>query len=282
MASPYMVHEVAALWQQFPHLTPKEIRELFNSTAHKLLTDVPIKSNGYVDLKAALLKAKLNQLNGKQAAHTGPNCWNTATYMTGLSADIHYTTENEFRALLGSPLCKEVPADQTIKGDLIALRRYSKSNMLLPAAMLSEVHGYTDMGDGTGLTKNGTQQKDGYVIQNKSDIFNFYRSKEFMNGKMLGLDKRDYDLKAVAYRCQSSSEFFKGKLRPREQRLLLQTDQLEREVGAYFFEGKEMPALLNQRLNSAQQNANYLEKNGSSSVFTSFILNRLNSISSKF
>lgn len=282
MASPYMVNQVVQLWSELPHLTAKEVRELFIATAHKMSPEPEIRSGGYVDLKAALRLGRQKLLEGQKAQLTGPNCWNSATYLAGISAGTHYTNESEFRYLMESPLCKQVPANETRAGDIIALRRYSANGKVLPAPFMSEVHGYTDLGDGTGFTKNGQDKNAGYEIQKKSDIFAMYKASEFKNCKIIGLNTKDCVMKEVAYRCQTLSEYFSGKLNPLENEVLVRTLALEKELGDYFMIGKAIQGDKQARIADLQHQLEQLSQQGSSKAFTNTLSFRLSSLASQF
>lgn len=280
MASPYMVNQVVQLWSELPELTAKEVRELFISTARKMSPEPEIRSGGYVDLKAALMLGRQRLLEGKKTLLNGPNCWNTATYLAGISAGTRYTTETEFRSLMDSPLCKQVPASETRRGDIIALRRYDSTGKILSAPFMSEVHGYTDLGDGTGFTKNGQKSSDGYEIQEKSKVFAAYKAHEFKNCKILGLDRKDCVMKEVAYRCQSLSEFFDGKLNVFERELLLETLALEKELGDHYMKGKTIEGDKTKRIEGLEKQLDLLRQQGSEKAFVHLLTYRLISLGS--
>lgn len=282
MATPYMVNQIVRLWSELPHLSAKEVRELFNETAHKMTPAPEIRSGGHVDLKAALLKGRLKKLEGQKTQISGPNCWNAATYMVGLSKSLHYTTDTEFRFLLDSPLCRQVSTQEARAGDILALRRFDSTGKLLPAPHMSEVHGYTELGEGMGFSKNGQAQTVAYEKQKKSDVFAFYKSQEFKNCKMIGVDRRNCILKETAYRCQSLQDYYKGKLSGSETELLMKIDALDQELGLYFMNGQGINGNKAQRVADLEDQLETLREKGSAKLFTDILSLRLVSLSSQF
>lgn len=58
MSSPYMAHEAARLWMQFPHLKAKQVREIFIKSAYQMNPRPNIVSGGMVDFEKAVELAK--------------------------------------------------------------------------------------------------------------------------------------------------------------------------------------------------------------------------------
>lgn len=279
MATPYVVNQIVRLWSKMPHLKAGEIHALFTKTAHKMNPPPAIISEGYLDLKAATFTGFLENLLGQRSQSPGPNCWNSTLVLSGIASGVHYTTDDDFRHIIESPLCRPMSLDNTQKGDIIALRRFDAQGKILPLSFLSEVHGYLDLGDGTGFTKNGHSVQAPYEIQRKSDILNFYKSQEFKNCKILGLDKKDCILKETAYRCQSLRDYFAGKLSTQESLLLTEIETLEVEIGAEFLQG-DVVAQREARLDALQEKLRLLANEGND-LFINILGLRLKSLKTR-
>ncbi len=242
MATPYMVNLIAQLWAELPHLTAAEVRQLFIETAQVTKTPAPIKSRGYVDLKAALLKGKIKKLQGRSAALDGPNCWNASTYLAGISKGIHHTVGSEFANVLESPLCTQISREEAQAGDIVALRRVNRKGKVLPAAFASEVHGYTHLNSGIGFTKNGVMPQAPYEVQSSEHIFNKYRSADGRECKKLGFERQDCRLVEMVYRCQTLESYMnaRGGLNVFEEDIQLALDKAEKNLEEHFLNGKQL------------------------------------------
>ncbi|WP_374029627.1 S8 family serine peptidase [Bdellovibrio bacteriovorus] len=284
MASPYMANLVAQLWTELPHLKATEVRELFVQTVQVMPTPAPVRSGGYVDLKAALLKGKMDFLKGRFAKSDGPNCWNSSTYLAGLAKGVHHTYGSEFAFLMDSPLCENVPLEQMQKGDIVALRRFDRHGRLLPAAFLSEVHGYTYAGEGLGFTKNGVHRNAPYELQTREEIFRFYKSSEARNCKMNGLDRKDCNLKELAYRCIDFETYMKahGGLNVFEKDVLYRISLFEKHLQSELLLGQKSPLSREQALRAIQQALAHLKQGGSSAFVLDYLESRVESLDTVF
>ena len=277
MATPYAVHQISQVWGQLPHLSAKEIKSLILRTVVKINPAPPIRSGGYIDVKQALLTGKLELLKQNPAAINGPNCWNSATFLADLSKGIHHTSDQEFAFLLDSSLCREIPLEQAIAGDIVAFRRYDANNRLLSASFASEVHAYTYLDSKTGFSKNGVTLNAPYVEQTHAEIFKNYRSVEMRNCKILGLNLSQCQMKEKVYRCQSIEQKFKN-LSALEKRLLFELQRIEAE--------KTQESLSNAPLKNDTQNLILdLQKevhNLQTSDFKVYVIRRLESLSANY
>lgn len=284
MATPLMVNMVARLWSELPHLKAAEVRDLFIRTAQVMTPRAPVLSGGYADLPAALMQGKLEFLNGKNAKSSGPNCWNSATYLAGISEGLHHTYGSEFAFLLGSPLCKNIPLEQMQKGDIVALRRFDRNGKLLPAAFLSEVHGYTYLGDGKGLSKNGVDASAPYVMQDTKDILQFYKSSEYKNCKINGLERQDCNLKETAYRCTDIETYAqsRGGLTVFERDILQRISLLEKHVQSELFYGQKLTIDKEKMIAALEKDIEKLKDFGSSDFMLDYFQARLDSLGARF
>ncbi|WP_374027903.1 S8 family serine peptidase [Bdellovibrio bacteriovorus] len=278
MATPYMVNLIVQLWTELPHLKAAEVRQLFIETAQKTKTPAPIKSGGYADLKAALLKGKMQKLEGRSAQLEGPNCWNSATYLAGISRGIHHTVASEFANVLESPLCTPVSRAEAQTGDIIALRRVNRNGRVLPAAFASELHGYTQLGSGMGFTKNGVMPQAPYEVQNTEHIFNKYRSSNGRECKKLGIEPQDCRLVEMAYRCQTLESYMKahGGLSVWEQEIQTALDRAEKELEERFLNGK--PTNADFSLQEIADRIQGLKSHGSTQMVIDYFESRLDSL----
>ncbi|KYG63257.1 serine protease [Bdellovibrio bacteriovorus] len=280
MATPFMVHEVAKVWMELPHLSAVQIRQLFIETAQVMTPEAPVLSKGYADTKAALLKGRIDFLKNSTARQEGPNCWNSSTLLAGLSQGVHHTFGSEFAFLIESPLCQSVNLDQLKAGDIVAFRRVDQKGRLLPAAFLSEVHGYTYLENKKGFTKNGVMPSATYQEQSTEEILNFYRSSEGRNCKLNGLDRKDCILKEFAYRCTDIETYMstQGGLNIFEKDVLLRLSSLEKHLQAYYLHGQEIQFDKDSMLKKIQSNIDILKSQGSKEFVIDYFEMRAHSL----
>ncbi len=280
MATPYMVNLIAQLWSELPELTASEVRELFIATAQVTKDPAPIKSQGYADLKKALLAGKMKVLKGRHAKVEGPNCWNASTYLAGVSQGLHHTFASEFANIVDSPLCQRVPLEQAEAGDIIAFRRLNRNGKVLPAAFASEVHGYTLIAPGLGFTKNGVSALAPYQEQPSQEIFEQYRSQEGRECKKLGIERQDCRLAQLAYRCVGLEEFMNKKsgLNVFEKDLLLEVNRLEKIVQTQMLDQKNLNVNIDPVLERLRNKILELKARGSSLIVTDYFESRLESL----
>lgn len=62
--------------------------------------------------------ARLSRLLTTQVTHHGPNCWNTTLVGVGLLNHIRFSSAEEFRFLMDSPVCKKISAAELQPGDV--------------------------------------------------------------------------------------------------------------------------------------------------------------------
>lgn len=61
-------------------------------------------------IEVAPLNSKMYEMLKKPTRKMhGPNCWNSALYLSGLSRTIRYSSNREFNLLMESPYCKTIP-----------------------------------------------------------------------------------------------------------------------------------------------------------------------------
>lgn len=280
MASPYMVNLAIRLWSEVPELTAVEVRELFVSTAKKMKNVPPVRAQGYADLDATLRAAKMKKLKDRKAVLEGPNCWNSSTYLAGLSQGIHHTFASEFANLLGSELCKPIALENAEAGDIIALRRINRNGRLLPAAFASEVHGYTLISKGLGFTKNGVSPEAPYEEQPAEQIFNKYRSSNHRDCKQFGIESQDCKLTEMAYRCESLESHMdrRGGLTPLEREALRLLKAVEKNEEQRMLEGR--PGFLNKAavLEKVAAIVETLIAQGRPAVVTDYLESRIESL----
>lgn len=247
-----------------------------------ILGSLPLHAE--VAVEDSILQGRIDFLNGKSAKINGPNCWNAATYVAGLSRGIHHTVGSEFAFLLESPLCQNVPLENMQKGDIVALRRFDSKGRLLPWAMLSEVHGYTYLGNGMGFTKNGVEMSAPYQMQSRADILDFYKSSERRNCKINGLDFKNCNLRETAYRCTDFETYMKsqGGLKPLEKNVLQKLTWFEQHLQAQVLFGQALNFNKDKALEELTQDIENLKSQKSSEFVTDYFEMRLESLSFVF
>jgi hypothetical protein len=225
------------------------------------------------------VQSRIDFLINKKSTVEGPNCWNESTYVAGISKGIHHTSFNEFAFILDSPLCKQKTMEQAETGDIVAFRRFDREGKLLPASILSEVHGYTYIDSKMGLTKNGVMVEAVYEMMSHESIYQFYRKSEYNNCKMFGFDRGHCNMKAVVYHCQDMESFLaqKNGLNPQEQDLLNQITKLELQMHDMALSGNPLQ-LESNAIAQIETSIRDLESQGSSSFLIDYMDFRVNSV----
>ncbi len=237
MASPFMANLAAKLWMENPELSASEVREIFLKSSYPMKSKPQVLSGGFADLKAARkvarafkLERRVERIQKKKTALSGPNCWNSALYLSGLTSGIHHTTGEEFRFYLESPLCQQVSSPAA--GDVVALRRKSSTGKILRGALFSEVHGYTLLGHDLALSKNGTAAAVAYEKISNDEVFKYYERNDKRACKISGIPREHCNLVREYYRCNSLESYLLKKPWPTASHRLLyeKISRLEEEV----------------------------------------------------
>jgi hypothetical protein len=230
--------------------------------------------------QAAQVQARLEFLANKKSTVEGPNCWNESTFVAGISKGLHHTSFSEFAFILDSPLCQQVTMDQALTGDIVAFRRFDRSGHILPASILSEVHGYTFVDSKMGFTKNGVMVQAPYEMMSHDDIYKFYRKSEYNNCKMFGFERGECNMKVLAYHCQSIEGYLsaKGELSMQEQAVLAAVGRVEARIQKMVLSGE--PLVLSQRddIPQIRERISELESLGSSEFLIDYLSLRVDSI----
>lgn len=231
--------------------------------------------------RADSVQSRLDFLINKKSLVEGPNCWNQATFVAGISKGLHHTSFNEFGFILDSPLCKQVTMEQAQLGDIVAFRRFDRSGRLLVASFLSEVHGYSYVDSKMGFTKNGVMVEAPYQMMSHEDIYRFYRKSEYNNCKMFGFDRGDCNMKTLVYRCQDIESFLsaKNELSSQERELLAQIGQLELQMQQMVLSGEPLAADQDNGLAELNKRIDLLESAGSADFLLEYMKYRMDSIS---
>lgn len=206
MATPYMVNEVIRLWKAYPEFSASEIKEIFMSSVHKLPSLPLVKSEGLVNREGAFETAKKKRMEKRwsyaksiELTENGPNCWNSALYLSGLVDEIREVTHNEFRRQIESKRCQKV--DEPQLGDIVALRRTNASGRPLKHSLHSEIHAYTYKDEEVGFTKNGFHKNNPYEEQSHSEILSRYEKTNKKDCRIMGVPSEYCHLAEEFYRC---------------------------------------------------------------------------------
>ncbi|MNL11417.1 hypothetical protein D3C87_1322520 [compost metagenome] len=247
-----------------------------------LAITLPSHAEGLSSLsdRASQVQSRLEFLVNKKSTVEGPNCWNQATFVAGISKGLHHTSFNEFGFILDSPLCKQVTMEQAELGDIVAFRRFDRSGRLLVASFLSEIHGYSYVDSKMGFTKNGVMVEARYEMMSHEAIYQFYRKSEYNNCKMFGFDRGDCNMKALVYRCQTIESFLsaKNELSLQERELLAQIGQLELQMQQMVLSGGPLPVDAENSIADLNKRIEELESAGSADFLLEYMKFRMDSI----
>lgn len=113
-----------------------------------------------------LERAKLIGI-GKHALRSGPNCFNYAQYLLGLTDSIHYTSTEEMDLLLKSSFCRRVPVG---KANLAAIRTPDEHDLL---------HVYIPLSGGEVLSKTSFWREFPFERVPYAEMAKWFRPKEY-------------------------------------------------------------------------------------------------------
>lgn len=286
MASPFMVNLAAQLWQQFPELTAGDLRKIFIESAYPVYPEVPLTSKGFADLEAAKILARdilrarrLERVKSLKSKLSGPNCWNSSLYNSGLTSALHHTDGYEFRSVIESSLCQKVDVPQA--GDIVALRRANAKGHILKGAHYSEIHGYTYIDEENGLSKNGTNSDVGYDILSHESILSSYAASQKKDCRIQNIPKEHCVMVQEFYRCQELTSWLaKNPWQSGLQKeIAVKVDLLEKEVEQLHFESElsanEVKEIIKEKVDALMKEAEALKED---SFHRELIFNRLESL----
>jgi hypothetical protein len=153
------------------------------------------------DITSILPKFALDW-HDKEGKNDGPNCWNTALYMSGVVDVVRYTGEQEFSFWMNSPLCKELDQNAPVEaGDLLVERGET-----------GEQHVSVFISDELIFEKIGFEKQLQYQLTNTPNMTpetSEYGSK--FCGKIKGQHPKECNLGWYnSFRCQSMEEYIKN------------------------------------------------------------------------
>lgn len=112
-----------------------------------------------------LIPSFAKKTNGVCTVNSGPNCWNTALISSGVLSSQRYTTPEEMKFWMSSPLCKKRESpDKPRPGDIVAIRGGAGSYSV-------DLHGFVYISDELSFGKNGPEINDPYEFKKTSEVF---------------------------------------------------------------------------------------------------------------
>lgn len=104
------------------------------------------------------------------SAYDGPNCWATASFMTGMISAVISLDADEFTFHISSPQCIEKSYDQREPGDVVVIRTQNPQSPL----GFDEVHGFIYLTDALAFSKNGKFRSSPFAIQDYQGVLSTY------------------------------------------------------------------------------------------------------------
>lgn len=184
--------------------------------------------------ESAELSGRVSRLLGFTVTHHGPNCWNSALVAAGVLKHIRFTSPEEFRFLVESPLCQKIPSGQQRSGDIQVYRRTLPG---LSGAML-EVHANLWLNAEEAFNKMTDFSTAPYELAAHEKVNLLYgRTPEILRFNLD--DVKHTSLQCQGESCRNSIEYRRCdgglSLRPEDasaERMLLLQDQLESAIEA--------------------------------------------------
>lgn len=168
-------------------------------------------------------------LDQKKPAVRGPNCWNSALYISGIAPGVYYS-ENEIEFWMYSPLCQVAEKPQT--GDVVNVLVLNE----LLKSWVESTHAYIYLDSERGLTKNGPEINADYEVMAHKTIQQLFEVREgcaFLNDPQLA---RKLCMRTLrAFRC-GNLEALAPTLRANEKAQALR--EIAKRVTAQTFSGK--------------------------------------------
>ncbi len=103
-------------------------------------------------------------------AYDGPNCWATASFLSGMIPSVISLDADEFTFHLSSSQCSEKPYSQRQAGDVVVIRSKSSTSAL----GFEEVHGFVFVTDALAYSKNGKSRTSPFALQDYQGVLSTY------------------------------------------------------------------------------------------------------------
>lgn len=173
------------------------IKKWSKKTINKIKNDECICNDGYCSMNIKnVLPDIVKFYQDKRPDVNGPNCWNSTLVTAGILPHHRYSTPEEMKFWMNSPLCKEKKINEKLMpGDVIAIREKN-----------SEYHGFVYVSDKLAWSKNGFSKRAKYKTQGLKDVYDLYGvSPECQRVESGSSDCQKY---ANIYKCEPWDEYW--------------------------------------------------------------------------
>lgn len=137
---------------------------------------------------------------------SGPNCWNAALVASGVLPHIRFTSPEEFRYFLNSPLCRALENGEAKQpGDVGAIRVVAPQG-----GGMVEWHGFIYLNDEFAFSKDGAKKSAKYAIQSLEETLRTYSVPADERCRQNRIERNSKCNYAVSYfRCHSMAEYLR-------------------------------------------------------------------------
>ncbi len=219
-------------------------------------------------------------LEGTKTALSGPNCWNTTLFLSGILNYRRFTSASEMSFWMQSPYCREIePSEPPQTGDLIAIRVQSSNR-----TGYEEIHGMIYISDQLVFSKSTSSRMSAYGIQRANLIYQTFKLTDSSCMQVKGLAHR-CNRWSNLYRCKSPSndlDLFK-RSHAEFENLFAQTENIESQLSTFARLGsgdvRERRAILEQELKVLEfQTAEFMMKLQHSHFFPNALIETIKSL----
>ena len=127
---------------------------------------VPLEGGRFRVEASAFLPSKAKAIHGTLPTCAGPNCFNSAMYLGGLTPYLRHADDNEFMAAVMASNCQGVEPADAKPGDLMFLSAQDANG---PG---DGMHAYVYLNEQMCFSKNGAGQTKPYLLQTFEGEFN--------------------------------------------------------------------------------------------------------------
>lgn len=144
----------------------------------------------------------MDRLSNLKIESYGPNCWNSALLVSGLTDAVHYTDQSEFWLWMNSPYCKALPPESQLEyGDIGSVF----------SAKSGHFHSFMRINDDTLFQKAGPESSLTWGTDKYESILfpQFFSEATRCKGNESTMAKKGCAFQVIYHRCQPiPSDFY--------------------------------------------------------------------------
>ncbi len=140
----------------------------------------------------------INLFHNKSPYISGPNCWNLTLVKSGILQNLRYSSPEEMKLYLNSPLCEALQKNQQrLPGDIGSIKTYD--NEL--------IHAFVYVSEKLVYSKNGVEKINPYALQELNTVYDEYHLNSLPDQCRENTMDPNCSIGIEFYRCKSLQGF---------------------------------------------------------------------------